>query len=175
MVAGRSSSSLMGGDDGKWWRAAFSIFSLTLTPHEVSERLGLQPSRTHEKGKPKGFRRKDGSISPSIVWKDHAWHLNCPLKREQNLTDHIIWLLDALEPKAEVLRSLVPDCTLIRFFCGFSSGNGQGGFEVDPVTLGRISKLGFDLVLDLYPPSDAEENYEDAEETSSRNSYSKPS
>jgi len=174
MLAGQSSSSLTGGD-GKWWRAAFSIFSLTLPPHEISERLGLEPSRTHEKGQPRGVRRKDGAISPSIVWKDHAWHLNCPLKQEQNLTDHIIWLLDALEPKAEILRSLVPDCTLIRFFCGFASGNGQGGFELDPVTLGRISKLGFNFVLDLYPPSDAEENYEEAERNGLINSSSKPS
>jgi hypothetical protein len=160
MVAGQPSSSR---NDEKWWRAGFSIFSVILSPKQISDRLGLEPSRIHEKGQPRGARRKDRSISPSVVWKDYAWHLNCPLKRDHDLREHIIWLLDVLEPRAEILRSLVPDCTLIRFFCGFSSTNGQGGFGLDPVTLGRISRLGFNLIFDLYPPSNADKNYEEAE------------
>jgi hypothetical protein len=151
-------------DDRKWWRAGFSIFSVTLTPQEISERLGVQPTRTHEKGQPRGFRRKDGSISQSIVWKDSAWHLNCPLKNDRDMAEHIRWLLDVIEPKADVLSALSSDCTLIRFFCGFSSGNGQGGFGLDPVTLGRISKLGFDLILDLYPPQNPDTSYDETRE-----------
>jgi hypothetical protein len=38
-------------------------------------------------------------------------------------------------------------------FCGFSSGNGQGGFTLDSDTLTRIAKLGIPLIVDLYPPA----------------------
>jgi hypothetical protein len=154
-------------NDDKWWKAAFSIFSVKLTPQAITERLGLQPTRTHKMGEPRGFRRKDGSISQSIVWKDSAWHLNAPLKRDQNLAEHIKWLLDVLEPKHDIIKALSPECTLIRFFCGFSSGNGQGGFELDVQTLRRLSKLDIPFVLDLYPPSNMEEDSETAQEDSS--------
>ncbi|MGO9087440.1 MAG: DUF4279 domain-containing protein [Terriglobales bacterium] len=161
----RASSHLK--DDDKWSRAAFSIFSVTLTPQEITQRLGLQPTRTHEKGQPKGFRRKDGSISPLILWKDSAWHLNAPLKGDQDLAEHIKSLLDILEPIRDDIKSLSPECTLIRLFCGFSSGSGQGGFSLDSQTLGRLSKLDLPLVLDLYPPSDPEEAADLAQEDSS--------
>jgi len=166
---GRASSHLK--NDDKWSRAAFSIFSVTLTPQEITERLGLQPTGTHEKGRPKGVRRKDGSISPLIVWKDSAWHLNAPLKKDQSLAEHIKWLLDVLEPKRDAIKSLSSECTLIRFFCGFSSGNRQGGFSLDDQTLARLSKLGFPLVLDLYPPSDPEEEVDLAREDSSMDRF----
>jgi hypothetical protein len=158
-------------NDEKWSCAGFSMFSVTLTPQEITERLGLQPTRTHEKGQPKGFRRKDGSISPLIVWKDSAWHLNAPLKRDQNLEEHIKWLLDILEPKRDSIKSLSPECTLVRFFCGFSSGHGQGGFALDSQTLERLSKLGVSFVLDLYPPSDPEEGADLTREDSSMDRF----
>lgn len=142
--------------DKKWWRASFSVFSISLTHQEISERLGLQPTRTHAKGQPRGFRQKDGSISPSIVWKDSAWHLTSPLGRDRNLSEHIKWLLDAIEPRAEAIKALRADCSLIRLFCGFASHNGQGGFTLDAGTLGRISRLELNLDIDLYPPADPE-------------------
>jgi len=50
------------------------------------------------------------------------------------------------------LKTLLTTCK-IRLSCGFSSGNGQGGFTLDSVTLQRIARLGVPLVLDLYPPT----------------------
>lgn len=142
--------------DKKWWRASFCVFSVILTHQAISDRLGLQPTCTHTKGQPKGFRHEDGSISPSIVWKDSAWFLTSPLGRDRNLAEHIKWLLDSLEPRAEAINALRPECSLIRLFCGFASHGGQGGFTLDPDTMGRISKLGLNLDMDLYPPADAE-------------------
>jgi hypothetical protein len=158
-----SSSSRLEGDD-KWWRATLSIFSVTLTPQEISERLGLQPTRTHKQGQPRGFRRKDGSTSPSVVWKDSAWLLTSPLKPDRNLMEHVRWLLEKIEPKADIIKALSSDCTGIRFFCGFSSGNGQGGFVLEADTLSRISRLGLNIVLDLYPPSDPDISYDSESE-----------
>jgi hypothetical protein len=149
--------------DKKWWRATFSVFSTSLTHQEISDRLGLQPTRTHTKGQPRGARRRDGSIDPSNVWKDSAWQLTSPLARDRILAEHINWLLDTIEPKAEAIKALRAECSLIRLFCGFASHGGQGGFSLDTDTLGRISKLGLNLDLDLYPPSDLEVIEDDLE------------
>jgi hypothetical protein len=43
--------------------------------------------------------------------------------------------------------------------CGFSSGNGQGGFTLDAKTLQRIADLGVSLSVDLYPPESAAEAF----------------
>lgn len=143
-------------DDKKWWRASFGVFSASLTHQEITYRLGLEPTHTHTKGQPRGASRKDGSIEPSMAWRDSAWLLDSPLGRDRNLAEQIDWLLDAIEPKGEAIDSLRPDCSLIRLFCGFASHGGQGGFAIDARTLGRISKLGLNLDVDLYPPSDPE-------------------
>ncbi|MGP0018625.1 MAG: DUF4279 domain-containing protein [Candidatus Sulfotelmatobacter sp.] len=140
----------------KWWRATFSVFSTSLTHQEISDRLGLQPTRTHTKGQPRGARRTDGSIDLSNVWQDSAWQLTSPLGRDRILAEHINWLLDTIEPKADAIKALRTECSLIRLFCGFASHDGQGGFTLDTDTLGRMSELGLNLELDLYPPSDPE-------------------
>jgi hypothetical protein len=142
--------------DKKWSRASFSIFSTTLSPEQISERLVLLPTKVHRKGEPQGFRKKDGSISRTVAWKDSFWNLTSPLGPERNLAEHIKWLLDAIEPKAEAITALRAECSLIRLFCGFASHNGQGGFSLDAASLARISKLGLSLDLDLYPPTDPE-------------------
>jgi len=41
---------------------------------------------------------------------------------------------------------------VLHFWCGFSSGNGQGGFSISPGLLQRLARLGVEVVLDLYPP-----------------------
>jgi hypothetical protein len=68
------------------------------------------------------------------------------------MTDHLNWLLDSLEPKLVVVRTL-SEKYQIEFFCEFSSGQGEGGFTLDSNTLTRIAKFGIRLVVDLYPPS----------------------
>jgi hypothetical protein len=82
---------------------------------------------------------------------ESAWLLQSPLAHESDLLDHLKWLLDALEPKVGIIAELSKKYR-IDFFCGFSSGSGQGGFTLDEVTLRRIAKFGIAMNLDLYPP-----------------------
>ena len=70
---------------------------------------------------------------------------------DHNLTDHLKWLLDRLEPRLDVIRTL-PAEYQVDLFCGFSSGSGQGGFTLDSTTLARIAKLGVPLNVDLHLP-----------------------
>lgn len=131
-----------------WSRASFRIFGETLMPEELGSVLSIPASRTHMKG-----QRHDGGRS---VWRESAWILNSPLDKKENLAEHVKWLLDRLEPKADAVKAL---CAKYRvdIFCGFSSGSGQGGFTLDPETLARLAQLRIPVALDLYPPSDIED------------------
>jgi len=150
-------------EDERWSCATFSVFSDTLTHEEIGERLGIKATRTHTKGQPRGARRKDGSINHSIVWPHSAWHLRSPLGYSANLADHIKCLLDLIEPKLAVLKTLAAECHPILLQCGFSSESGQGGFTLDNDTLARISRLGVSVSLDLYPPGPVEGSDEEGE------------
>jgi len=85
------------------------------------------------------------------AWRESAWLLSSPLDKHENLADHIKWLLDRLEPKADIVKGLSAKYR-VDIFCGFSSGSGQGGFTLDSKTLARLAKLGVPVGLDLYPP-----------------------
>jgi hypothetical protein len=134
----------------KWSSAALAIYSKVLQPDEIGNIFGLKAARTHTKGD-----RKNSYVPACCIWKDSHWLLKSPLNDQSNLADHLRSLLDLLEPKAAALRQLTEKCKVI-WFCGFSSENGQGGFELDPETLSRLAGLNIALVLDLHPPGPIE-------------------
>ncbi len=134
-------------DDEKWASAAFMASSLTITPDEMASRIGLPPTRSHQIGDPYSPRATDTQRTDHL----YAVHANEP--DSAPLQDHIQSLLALLEPRAASIADLAAEAQLY-LFCGFSSGNGQGGFTLTPETLTRIAALGLELSLDLYPPSE---------------------
>jgi hypothetical protein len=131
-------------DDSKWSKASISIYSETLTPEEIGTRLQLTASKSHTKGSLKSAR-------VPIPWKNSFWALDSPLEDQRNMSDHLKWLLDVIDPKADALKDLSEHCKVL-FFCAFASENGQGGFTLDAATLTRLAKLGIPFSLNLYPP-----------------------
>jgi uncharacterized protein DUF4279 len=131
-------------DNGSWSHASIRIFSETLEPEEIGAALGLKATRTHSKGQPRSPRFK-------AVWRESFWSLQSPLGEDSDLASHLRWLLDALDPKLGVIRSL-SEKYQVDLFCGFSSGSGEGGFTLDSTTLARIAKLGLPVIADLYCP-----------------------
>ena len=137
-------------DDGKWSRTCIRIFGETLQPEEIEAKLGLKATRTHVKGQPRSRRY-------NVPWRHSLWLLESPLSDDHDMADHLKWLLDRLEPRLDVIRTLSAEYR-VGLMCGFSSGSGQGGFTLDSTTLGRTAKLGVPLVVDLYPPGFAEDD-----------------
>lgn len=131
-----------------WGPASIRIGGETLQPEEIGAVLGLQATRTHLKGQQRSKRRP----LRKAVWHDSMWLLSSPLGKERDLAEHLRWLLDALEPRLDVIKSL-SEKYQIGLLCGFSSGNGQGGFTLDSSVLARIARLGVPLMVDLYPPA----------------------
>jgi hypothetical protein len=132
-------------DDMKWYKACLRISGETLQPEEVSRELGLVATSSGLKGEFLSSSRLKRPLRSSV------WILESPLDKQILLEDHLKWLLDALEPKSEIISRIAKQCEA-DFFCGFSSNNGQGGCAFSVALLERLAKLGVPLVLDLYPP-----------------------
>jgi hypothetical protein len=130
--------------DGKRSRACLRIFGDTLDPDKVGSVLGLEATHTHLKGELFG-------PGQTAVRRESGWLLQSPLSKRSDIIERFKWLLDALEPKREVIQELSRKYR-IDFFCGFASLNGQGGFKLDRGTLSRVAELGVPLALDLDPP-----------------------
>jgi len=75
------------------------------------------------------------------------------LNRSSPIQDHVDALLSFVDSNADSLLSL-KDKWSFDFFCGFSSGAGQGGFGISFSSLSRMGQLKIDLILELYPPTD---------------------
>jgi hypothetical protein len=132
-------------DDSRWSKAAFCIYGETLHPDEMNRDLGLQATNSGLKGERQSKYPRARQLRTSI------WILDSPLDEHLPLQDHLKWLLDALEPKLNVVRGIAKqyDAKLI---CGYSCEHDQGGSYFDAALLEGIAKLGVPLLLDLYPP-----------------------
>ena len=131
-------------EERKWTLASLSISGDSLQPDNITLSLGLTPTRTGVKGERSSSRN-------SVARRTSFWIFTCPLSDSLPLAEHLAWLLDQLEPKVDLVRSIAEDWR-VTIFCGFSSENGQGAATFDPRLLQRLANLGIPFVLDLYPP-----------------------
>ncbi|MGB7158009.1 MAG: DUF4279 domain-containing protein [Tepidisphaeraceae bacterium] len=132
-------------EHAKWSRATFRISSNELSPEAMGDALGLRPTASHRKGELVS-KRSAG------VRKEHCIRIESALPTSDPLERHLAALCDLLEPVAPKLAGIAHDCEY-DIFCGFSSGNGQGGFTLSPELLNRLAALKVELVVDLYPPT----------------------
>jgi hypothetical protein len=133
----------------KWTTLTFRIFSEELSLEEISRALGLEPTAARAKGE---------LLSPrnprSMRAKANLWMLESGVAPTEALTSHLSAMLDVVEAKSATLQELSRQCKF-DFFVGFSSENQQAGDVVKHAVLTRLAKWPIDLVLDLYPPSEA--------------------
>ena len=72
-------------------------------------------------------------------------------ERGNHLEDHLIWLLDQLEPHARAIHGLSAEQGLDSdFWCGYFMGQANSSFGLNARTVARIAALGADLTFDLY-------------------------
>jgi hypothetical protein len=131
-------------DDSRWIKASFCIYGDTLQPGEIDRDLGLQATNSGLKGERQSKYPRARPLRTSI------WILDSSLDEHLPLQDHLKWLLDALEPKLDVVRGIAKQYDA-KLFCAYSSEHGQGGSFFDVTLLEQLAKLGVPLVLDLYP------------------------
>ncbi|HQO58998.1 MAG TPA: DUF4279 domain-containing protein [Candidatus Omnitrophota bacterium] len=142
-------------EDEKWSSAAFVAISDSLSPDMIERIIGWPPTRSHKIGDPISSR------SGATLRKQHYYSIQSMSDSTEPMEKHIDEIITPLEQKLENLKRLQGNADLC-LFCGFSSGNGQGGFSLSPEMLARLSRLGLELVLDLYPPDVALDNIENS-------------
>ena len=130
----------------KWSRCSLRISSKTITCERITQALGVEPSSAGNKGDPISRHAPQSGIRDLSTWI-----LESGIGTSQPLEEHLEALLPFVESRAAALRQLTADCKL-EIFCGFSSGNGQGSLVMGHRALKTIGSVGFDVVLDLYPP-----------------------
>ncbi len=127
--------------------ATFRISSETLSPSEITAALGLQPSRTFDRGSLLSVRNpKSARRSKSL------WHLDSGLPDSAPLSAHIQKLVSLLQPLQEQLDHLGKSCSL-DVFCGLSPEEGDM-LEVDAGLLQKLARLSCDFIVDFLRAED---------------------
>jgi phosphoglycolate phosphatase-like HAD superfamily hydrolase len=94
-------------EDQSWSSAGFKIVSRSLSPPELSERIGLFPTRATSKGTPISSR------DPTRLRNESVWLLERKAEPAERLEALLAELLDLLEPRAEALAALEPGCRMV--------------------------------------------------------------
>jgi hypothetical protein len=127
-----------------WSRADLRIYDETLRLEDVEVALGLKATGTHLRGQLRSKGHK-------ATWPDSMWRFGSSLEEDRGLEGNLVWLLDSLDPRRNIIRTF-SEKYRVDFFCGFSSGDERGGFTLASVTLNRIANFGVPLIMNLSPP-----------------------
>jgi len=141
-------------EDEKWYRVSLRLLGDGLPMNEIEAKLGLVASHLGRKGEPN-----------HRGWKplSNVWTWRYPADSNVEFEEQIAGLLDVLEPKVDALKEILvlPEVEG-ELFLGFGSSNGQGGAFFSPDLLRRIADCGLSVLLDLYPPSSAYKEMQEA-------------
>ncbi|MFJ7219410.1 DUF4279 domain-containing protein [Amycolatopsis sp. NPDC098790] len=108
----------------------------------VTRFLDLEPSQAFEAGDQVGGRS-------SATRRGSLWLLSSKLPPSSEVTDHLHWLLDQLEPKADALWQLTDRGYVADWFCLAASQATEHAIELDRLLLRRLLALPGDLLLDV--------------------------
>ncbi len=130
---------------------SFCIWNFEDISHsDISEMLGLLPEKTYVKGEKRNPNNLDPN-SPKI--KNHGWLLGSGLDEHAPFEDQMNNLLNKLEPRVSVLKSL---CS--KYYCEFSCGmfvyrdNGEStpSVHLNDRYNNFIRELNVEFDVDLY-------------------------
>jgi uncharacterized protein DUF4279 len=131
--------------------AAFRIIHPALDPDTISQQLGLRPSWAWRKGQPRGRR--------NIPSRSGIWGLDTEgVLTSRDLRRHLDWLLDQLEPKAEVLEELRGQGYAMDIFCLWCRLGGTGGPILSARNMARLAALNLTLGFEFWAVDEDEEN-----------------
>lgn len=134
-------------------RASFRIGGPPgLTAAAVTQRLGIQPSQSLEEGTPVSRR------SPRALRDSSLWVLSSSPEIESGgeIADHLLRLLEILEPATKALWELSDAGYLMDWFCYIASHPFEHAAELDRSLLQRITALPAEIWLDVCGLDDEE-------------------
>ncbi len=120
--------------------ATLRIWKSGTTSSEITERLGLTPTYSHEVGS----IGRSGHVRKGAMWGLSSEHLG-----RGALAEHLSALLDQVEDRREVLQALSAEGFTMDWFC-FVDVDGMGGVNLDADLLTRLGSFPMHLDLDIY-------------------------
>lgn len=120
--------------------AMFGVCSTELSPQEIGTHLGLTSSKAYVMGTPTG--KSEPTTHPYHHAFFHSRHGPC-----DDMVKLIIDVLDLVEPLKPKLELIADRCTFT-VHCNYVV-NVEGGWELSPALLERMSSLGISFLFSL--------------------------
>lgn len=108
----------------------------------MTERLRIEPTDAVEgagSGRPSATSRRSMSI----------WRLATD-ERQSDLAEHLVELLDRVEPMREQLVALANDGYVMDWWCSVESLDTERAIELSPALLARLASLPVPLLIDAW-------------------------
>ena len=113
-----------------------------MDPDSVTRQLGIDPIYSHQRGD-----RRNPKAPP---YKHGMWALRTKrILLTTDLEEHIVWILDRMEPVRAQFMGLRVAGVSTDIFC-FLEAVGHGGPVFQPSTLGRIAALDLQLGIEVF-------------------------
>jgi hypothetical protein len=134
-------------------RASFSVYSDTKTVNEISVMLGLEPTRSGDKGDLTPAGRAGRDLAPErLRYQQTHWSLsvvNEPSEEDQTGFSSLRELMAMLQPSSQVLAELRQGGETRLWWSGDSDST-QGGFVLEADLISYLAKLGCDVFGTAY-------------------------
>lgn len=128
-------------------RATLLIYPDQVSPHDVTERLGLEPTRLNVVGE-----EHVNKLGRRRVVKINGWFLSSEGHvHSLDLRRHLDWLLARIAPRADALNDLQSVSGLrMSVACAWYSRSGHGGPTLWPEQMNALSELNLECSFDVY-------------------------
>lgn len=122
----------------------FRMWGKDLDPDQVSSGLHLEPSYSHKKGQERNNRSTQ-------MWLHGHWDYTSKDRiPSSSLTEHIMWLLDQLEPVRSEIKYLKRQANATADIFCFVEATSNTGISLPHRLLRRVVFMGLDLEMDIY-------------------------
>jgi len=136
--------------------SALRVYHDSISPSEVTARLGIRPTRQAVKGERRG---KSGKL-----FANNGWFLESSKSVDsRDSRRHIDWIVDQLWDRKKEIQKMLQEGFKIDISSFWVSASGNGGPIISPYQMARLADLQIEAWWDIYFPSDDGIRIEDAE------------
>jgi len=123
--------------------ATFILRGKGLNPQEVTDNLGINPTKSFKRGEWRTSTEK---------WTRNYWSLTSQEKvQSDDLSNHIEWVIEQFEPVLPKLNEILSNKDVQgEISCFWILPAGHDGLSLNPVLLRKIADLKLILKLDIY-------------------------
>ena len=129
------------------------ISGKSLDPSEITRQLDLEPNQVRIAGE----KRDNGRVWRESLWSyDGATDPLAPAKEWTSLEEGLLYVLDKLSPKKDLVRGYAGNYEII-WWCGHFQSSFDGGPTLSVRLLERLADFGAPVFIDNYFRSDDSE------------------